>query len=187
MSGEERDHTVDMLSTGQVARIVGSSRQHVVDMCSRDELPFTWVGRHRRVRRGDIDQLLRSDGRALTRDQERSLWLHRALVGKLVEDPDQVLGHARRNTTRLLEQQQRTGMTAHWLTEWLRVLDNGMDEVAEVLSSRDPQAVELRQNSPFAGILPQDTRSRVLAAFVRHWRTDHRDTPASSAQAFADA
>jgi len=64
-------------------------------------------------------------------------------------------------------------MMTHWLEGWLRVLDGGVDEVAEV---------ELRQNSPFAGALPQETRSQVLAAFIRHWRdfhASHTTEPAS--------
>jgi excisionase family DNA binding protein len=167
----------EMLSTGEAARILGSSRQHIVDMCTRGELPFTWVGRHRRIHRCVVDQLLHHDHPPLTRDQERSLWLHRALVGRLVEQPEEVLDHARRNATRLLEQQQRPGMTTHWLNEWLRVIDSGADEVAAVLTSPRPHAVELRQNSPCAGVLPQDVRSRVLTAFTRHWRADHAPTP----------
>lgn len=86
-------------------------------------------------------------------------------------EPDQVLSRARENADRLL--QQRPSMMTHWLKEWLRVLDGGVDEVAEVLTSRSPRAVDLRQNSPFAGALPQETRSQVLAAFIRHWRDFH--------------
>jgi hypothetical protein len=74
--------------------------------------------------------------------------------------------------TRLLEQHS-PGMAARWLTEWQRILDGGVDVVAEVLTSPSPLAVELRQNSPFAGALPPETRSRVLAAFAKHWRAEH--------------
>jgi hypothetical protein len=52
--------------------------------------------------------------------------------------------------------------------------------VAEVLTSRSPLALELRQNSPFAGALSQETRSRVLAAFVKHWRDEHTAAPERS-------
>ncbi len=79
-----------LLSTGEVARLLGSSRQHVVDMCTRGELPFRWIGRHRRLARSDIDQLLERESTGLTREQERSLWLHRAVVGRLVEQPDEI-------------------------------------------------------------------------------------------------
>ncbi|MGH3593081.1 MAG: hypothetical protein ACRDRF_18870, partial [Pseudonocardiaceae bacterium] len=64
-------------------------------------------------------------------------------------------------------------MTTHWLQQWLQVLYSGVDEVAQVLTSRSPLALELRQNSPFAGALPQQTRSLVLAAFAKHWRDEH--------------
>jgi hypothetical protein len=86
-------------------------------------------------------------------------------------EPDQVLSRARENADRLL--QQRPSIATHWLKEWLRVLDGGVDEVAEVLTSRSPRALELRQNSPFAGALPQETRSQVLAAFIKHWHDSH--------------
>lgn len=94
----------------------------------------------------------------LTRDQERSLWLHRALLGRLRTKPDQVLDLAARNVERLLALQSRDDMTAHWLREWSRVLADGVDEVAEVaevLTFRSPLALDLRQNSPIAGALPQ--------------------------------
>lgn len=165
-----------LLSTGEVAHLLGSSRQHVVDMCTRGELPFLWIGRHRRIDRSDIDRLLERESTGLTREQERSLWLHRAVMGRLVEQPASILELARQNAIRLLGQQARSGMTTYWLQEWLRVLDSGVDEVAEVLVSHSPLALELRQNSPFAGALPPETRSRVLAAFAKHWRDEHAGT-----------
>ncbi len=142
-------------------------------MCTRGELPFLWIGRHRRIERSDIDRLLERESTELTREQERSLWLHWAVVGHLAEQPDEILELARQNVITLLGQQARSGMTTHWLQQWLRVLGSGVDEVAAVLTSRSPLALELRQNSPFAGALPQETRSRVLAAFVKHWRDGH--------------
>ncbi|HET6560423.1 MAG TPA: helix-turn-helix domain-containing protein, partial [Marmoricola sp.] len=38
----------DLLTTGEVAKILNSSRQHVVNLCSAGELPYTTVGKHRR-------------------------------------------------------------------------------------------------------------------------------------------
>jgi excisionase family DNA binding protein len=167
-----RDRQAGLLSTGEAARLLGSSRQHVVDLCTRGELPFVWVGRHRRVPTSAVDGLLERQPSPLTRDQERSLWLHRALLARLVTDPDDVLGLARANVAWLLEL-HKTQTAARWLAEWKRILDSGVDEVADLLTSRSPLAVELRQNSPFAGALSQETRSKVLAAFVKHWHTEH--------------
>lgn len=160
-----------LLSTGEVARLLGSSRQHVVDLCERGDLPFVRIGRHRRVPASAVQRLLGPT--PLTKDQERSLWLHRAVVGCLVTDPDATVAKARTNLRAWRGVHRRDGMAQHWLDEWWRVLDRGVDEVAEVLTSRDPKAVELRQNSPFAGVVDAETRERVLTAFSRHWRRDH--------------
>ena len=163
-----------LLSTGDVARVLGVSRQHVVDLCDRGDLIFVRVGSHRRVPRSELDRLLGAvHEQKLTRDQERSLWLHRAVLSELVENPEDVLARVRGNLQRLRSQHPGRGMTAGWLGQWQEVLDAGVDAVADVLTSRGPAALELRQNSPFAGVISEEVRSRVLASFVRHWRRDH--------------
>jgi excisionase family DNA binding protein len=163
-----------LLSTGQVAGRLGVSRQHVVDLCDRGELIFVWVGSHRRVPQFELDRLRGAvHEQKLTRDQERSLWLHRAVLAELVENPEDVLARADGNLQHLLTQHSGRGMTVRWLGQWQEVLDAGVDAVADVLTSRGSAALELRQNSPFAGVISEAVRSRVLASFVRHWRRDH--------------
>jgi len=159
----------DLVSTGAAARLLGCSRQHVVDLCERGALPFVSVGSHRRVRRADVAGLIR---RELTRDQERSLWLHRVVAGRLALDPDGVLALAARNLRHLREVHPR-GMTAHWLDRWQQVLDSGEDAVFSVLTSPSAEAAELRQNSPFAGVLSEEERAAALQAFRNHWRQAH--------------
>jgi len=161
-----------LLRTGEASTLLACSRQHVVDLCTRGDLPHVWVGKHRRVPREAVERLLHS-GHELTRDQERSLWLHRALLADLLTDPDAMLTTARRNLARWADHHRPDGMTRHWLGQWQETLDQGVDAVAEVLTSRAPEAVELRQNSPFAGVLDQQVRARVLHAFVQHWRREH--------------
>jgi hypothetical protein len=63
-------------------------------------------------------------------------------------------------------------MTAVWLDRWQVVLDGGIEGVIEALTSGEPHAMELRQNSPFAGVLSEDDRRAVLAAFAARWRTE---------------
>ncbi|GGK05933.1 hypothetical protein GCM10010123_39870 [Pilimelia anulata] len=41
------------------------------------------------------------------------------------------------------------------------------ESVLRALTSEDPEAVELRQNSPFAGVLSPDQRQRVPTSFGR--------------------
>ncbi|MQA28052.1 MAG: helix-turn-helix domain-containing protein [Micromonosporaceae bacterium] len=159
----------DLLTTGKVAELLGVSRQHVVDLCERGLLPYVKVGSHRRVRREDLDQMLA--GR-LTRDQERAVWLHRVVAAKLVLDPDGVMDKAQSNLEHLQQVHPR-GMAAHWLLRWRRTFDRGLDAVLETLTSSAPHAVELRQNSPFAGVLTDEERLRALENFRRHWRRAH--------------
>lgn len=150
----------ELLTTGEAARILNTSRQHVVDLCDRGDLPFVTTGAHRRIRRADVEAL-RSRTQRLTRDQVRSLWLGYAIAGKLVADPAGVLAKARKNLRKLQHVHAR-GSSARWLSEWERLLDGSPDDVLETLTSRTPRARELRQNSPFAGVLNDAERRRVL-------------------------
>lgn len=52
-------------------------------------------------------------------------------------------------------------------------LDSGPDQVLAILISDTPQAADLRQNSPFTRILPEDERRKVLRSFRGHWRAEH--------------
>lgn len=154
-----------LLTTGRAAEILNVSRQQVVNLCEQGRLPFVMVGKHRRVDSEAVNALLRPKPR-LTRDQLKSLWLHQAVAGLLVTDPDAVLGKASENLDRLLTQHQGT-MTESWLTRWREVLSQGPGAVLKMLTSETPEAVELRQNSPFAGVLSQTQRQQVLQAFTR--------------------
>lgn len=170
----------ELLTTGQAAALLGSSRQHVVDLCDRGLLPCVTTGRHRRIRRAAVERLAFGDpsGRRLTRDQERSLWLHRAVAGKLALDPDTVLATARSNLDRI-RGRPGTRRSATWLSQWSAVLDRGPAAVLDVLTSREELAVELRQNSPFAGVLSEPERRAALAGFHRHGAPADRDRAAA--------
>ncbi|GBE63585.1 hypothetical protein MFM001_00470 [Mycobacterium sp. MFM001] len=65
-------------------------------------------------------------------------------------------------------------MTVRYFEEWKRVLDDGLDAIVEVINSPSQEARELRQNSPFAGVLPEETRLRVLRTFKDHWNREHK-------------
>ncbi|GIM95846.1 transcriptional regulator [Paractinoplanes toevensis] len=152
------------MTTGQVADLLGVSRQQVVNLCERGDLPFVKVGKHRRVERRQVEAFLHPQPK-LTRDQLKSLWLHQAVAGNLVADPDLVLAKASENLDRLLQLHRNT-MAEVWLTRWQERIDEGPGAVLRALTSEDPESLELRQNSPFAGVLPQEQRRKVLAAFA---------------------
>lgn len=161
-----------LLTTGQVAQILGCSRQHVVDLCDSGKLPCSVIGSHRRVARHDV-QAFMVEGRVLRREEERSLWLHRALLGPLMRDPDRVFAQARSNLERWSASHRSDGMSQSYLREWERLLDQGVDAVADVLTGRNPHSVELRANSPFAGVVDEQERLAVHRSFHRHWAAEH--------------
>lgn len=157
-----------LLSTGEAATLLGSSRQHVVDLCESGQLPYLRIGKHRRIERHIIDAFLlqpafRPD---LRREQLASLWLHRAVAGHLVQDPANVLARARANLALLAREHPSA---SPWLDAWRHAFDAGPEAVLQVLTSPAESAAELRQNSPFAGVLDPDERRRVLDAFRQQW------------------
>lgn len=163
------------IRTGDAARILGSSRQHVVDLCSEGLLSFVRVPTQRRLLRSEVESFAtrHATRSSLNRDQRQSLWLHAAVAGRVAVDPSGTIGRARSNLERL-RNVHPTGMSAHWGSMWQSVLDEGPDRVLETLTSPTPLSVELRQNSPFAGVLNDAERLSVLAAFRASERSVRR-------------
>lgn len=159
----------ELLTTGEAAKILSCSRQHVVDLCNVGDLPYETVGSHRRIRRRDVEAA-RTRSLRPSRDQRRSLWLNTAVAGKLVTDPASVLKTARVNLDALISQHPR-GQAAAWLKQWRTLIDGPTERVLEVLTSPTPWAREMRQNSPFSGVLTEDERRLVLDAFKQHDRS----------------
>ena len=158
----------DLLTTGEAAVLLRSSRAHVVDLCLRGLLPYVVMGVQRRIRRCDVEALMQP---SMTREQLETLWLHRALAGRLVRDPRAVLAAAAINLRRL-RRMHPEGRAWEWLDRWDAVLGEGVEAVLDALTSSAEYAIELRVTSPFAGILPEEERRAVLEAFVesRHDR-----------------
>ncbi len=154
-----RTASEELLTTGEAAKLLNTSRQHVVNLCNQGDLPYTTVGTHRRIRRRDLE-LVRNRSNKLSRDQRRSLWLAYAVAGKIVEDPEAALTRATRNLATMRESAR--GQARHWLDEWEQLIDGPLEELLISLVSPSPRSRELRQNNPFAGLLDQETRQRAL-------------------------
>ena len=155
--------TNELITTGQAATILGVTRQHVIDLCERGELPYTMAGTHRRIRLDAVNALRDrpsgSRGGPMTRDQVRSLWLHRAAAGKVAADPTGSLTKGRAS----VERQLAAGADgAVWLRRWLDLITRGPEAVMRVMTSTDPEARELRQNSPWLGLLSHAEREKIV-------------------------
>jgi excisionase family DNA binding protein len=156
------DSSDDLLSTGEVAKLLGVSRQHVVNLVDRGDLPSTRVGTHRRIRRADAN-LLASGTRRSTRDQTRSLLLAHATAGEIVKDPERAIRIGWNNIERVEAGHLRGGARV-WTEDWKRLLQGPLVELLSALTSTSPRSRELRQNQPFAGVLSEADRRKVLAA-----------------------
>jgi excisionase family DNA binding protein len=156
----------DFIRTGEAATILRSSRQHVVDLCDQGLLTCTRSPKQRQLRRSEVEAYANRVGPTprLSRNQRQSIWLHAAVAGRVAAHPANVLARARTNLARL-RTAHPTGMSARWLDAWQSVLDEGPETVLQTLTSQAPLAIELRQNSPFAGVLPNEERRAVLGAF----------------------
>jgi len=100
---------------------------------------------------------------AMTREDRRSLQLHEVIVQRLLEDPDAVIRRAR-DTLGLMR--ERHPGAAPLLTEWDAMLSRPASEVADILLDPRPKARELRQVTPFAGILSPAERAEVYRRFA---------------------
>jgi hypothetical protein len=81
---------------------------------------------------------------------------HRLIAKKLQENPEAVLGLARRNLRRYMARRRPAPATYLW-REWLALLEqNSIDHLIAVMTAKTQKATELRQASPFAGALSQE-------------------------------
>ena len=99
MDDVRRDDDDELMTTGEVAVLLGTTARHVVNLTLRGELPYTITGTHRRIRRADANALAgrpaAARGGPMTDDQLRSLWLHRVAAGRVARDPSRTLQKAR--------------------------------------------------------------------------------------------
>jgi transcriptional regulator with XRE-family HTH domain len=97
----------------------------------------------------------------MTREERRSLALHRAIVAHLEGDPDRVIALARANLRRMKRRAR-----SHLLDEWDVLLNRPVAALLPVLTDPSMWARELRHVTPFAGVLSAGERTAVYAAFV---------------------
>lgn len=98
----------------------------------------------------------------LTREDRRSLHLHRAIGRRLEEEPEAVLARARENL--VLMRRSHPGAEGLF-REWEVLLDRPVRELVPVLTDPGPRARELRHVTPFAGILSAAERTAVYRSF----------------------
>ena len=99
----------------------------------------------------------------LTREDRRSLALHRAIADRLREDPEQVLRQARRALAQMISQ---APVALPLLREWKVLLDRPVEALLPLLTDPDEWVRELRHVTPFAGVLSAAERAEVYRVFA---------------------
>ena len=101
-------------------------------------------------------------GPSMTRDQRRSLALHVAIAGELAARPDEVIAIARRNVAVMRAAGAGGG---DLLAEWDGILQLPPTLVASRMLDPSDHGRDLRQVTPFSGILDVRARAAVYRAF----------------------
>lgn len=89
---------------------------------------------------------------------EKSLALHAAVAARLAADPAGV----ERARARVDDWLVHGGVARHYAEAWRRLLDEPVPRLVERLVERSEVMHDLRQVSPFAGVLDARTRWRML-------------------------
>jgi hypothetical protein len=93
--------------------------------------------------------------------EERSLALHREVARRLRERPE-LLDAARERVRSWLE----SGcVSRHWAEAWNDVLEGTLDDVIAVITDSSQRPRDLRQSSPFAGVLDPRKRWEILRRY----------------------
>ena len=101
-------------------------------------------------------------GPPLTRDQERSLFLHTAIAKALRARGAEVDEIARRNISRMRSVNPHASPL---LDEWERILQGTVNQIVARMLDPSEHGRDLRQVTPFAGVLSPAQRAAAFRSF----------------------
>lgn len=94
--------------------------------------------------------------------EERSLALHREIARQIERNPD-LLVRVRERLIKDTSSGRFSNSLVEAMKEWLDLLNrSSLQEVLNLLVDEGEDARRLRQSTPFAGILSQEDRRRIL-------------------------
>jgi len=103
----------------------------------------------------------------LTREDLRSLAYHRAIVEKLRQDPDTILAKARQNIEKMLQVNPHAKKLLNLWSQWLEF---SIGDIVSCSLDVSMLARDMRQVTPFAGVLTDEERMRVIEEFKKERR-----------------
>lgn len=89
----------------------------------------------------------------------RSLQMHRIVEERYRETPADVIRFGLEN----LKRWQQRGVDCDDFRIWEEILRMAPQRLPQILSGSSEEAVRLRQSSPFAGLIPEESRQQILA------------------------
>jgi len=148
------------LTQVELANLAGTSQPTIAAYETGSKVP-TWRTLQRLARAGGQSAVV-SFVPELTREDRRSLFLHQAIAAELLRSPDDVMSLARRNLGRAIELHPGA---VELLNEWGAILRTNPETVAAIMTNPGRHARELRQVTPFAGVLSTTDRAAVYSEF----------------------
>lgn len=110
------------------------------------------------------------------RAEEWSIHLHSLVAEKLRKDPEKVIWKARRNLARM--RQLHGEAVQPYVSRWEELLNVPVEDLIATMLSPSQEARDLRQCTPFAGVLAPRERWAAFRAFSGEWRRKHAAGPA---------
>lgn len=105
-----------------------------------------------------LEKARESRPRMLRREERVSYELHRAVAEKVTQDPQPVLSKARTNLQKMASH-TRDAYADGWVAEWNTLINGGdINRLVESMLRPDERGIDLRQMTPFAGVLSQEER-----------------------------
>jgi transcriptional regulator with XRE-family HTH domain len=148
------------LTQGMLARMAGTSQSTIAAYESDAKSPTIRTLRNLAASQGLQMQV--SFVPVLTREDRRSLAFHQAIVDVINRNPQAALEKARSNLLKLRHQHPNAAVL---LDRWAVWLSLPPGELIEEILSLSPMAREMRQVSPFSGLLSAAQRARILRDF----------------------
>ena len=118
-------------------------------------------------------------GRSPFRFEARSLALTRAAYKKIRESAQS--REYIRQALAWAEQFSKERPEDIWLVEWVGILrgamtsDDGITAMYDMMIAETEHGIDMRQSSPWAGVLSTYERTQVLSDFAEEWKRTHGD------------
>lgn len=112
----------------------------------------------------------RTEPTRATREEAVSLALGQMTAAAVLRDPDRTLNKARNRVLQTLGTTDLASGARRWILEWSRLLDGPLEGVVAALIDPTERGYELRQNTPFTGLISAEDRLRAVRRATRSHR-----------------